>query len=697
MQMSDRSRRSNRISKLSRATAEIQPLEPRRLFAVTGPATLPDLTVPHSAGAQTINLDSYFTGAAVPANTYDFNTTLGVMPVTLTPGITPLTVANFLSYNSSGAYTNTVIHRLDSGFVWQTGEYTFDSSQADPFVTTPVGAGVQNEFSQSNTIGTIALAKLSGNANSGTDGFFFNLADNSQNLDSQNGGFTVFGHVDGTAGLDVMNAIGAETVIDDSSAAGDDFSTLPVQSASAGVTASNLLFIKSIVASGSPYSVISSDPSFATAAISGDNLVVTPVAAGTAHITVSALDSAGDTVSSTFDVTVPDVTPEAIGFGSGVNTAIYKDVAGATVKVSLSGPQTSATLQFDGSNIATTTKGSTLTVTGDSLSLRLMDMSGTSRKTIVHVTTNGKPATVGGFRSDGDVGNIVAPDITLNGTTSVNTGLYLITLGGMADGSVLYANALGNMTFNGSTTGTIETNGPINVFTAKGAMGGTIDAQFINKFIGRDVSTDFNLTAYFKALQISGAYSGVLAAQTLGKATINTLSNATIALNAQNIYDLGTLNVKKSTGSTIGAVGNLGNIVFSGPIASTNILAGIPVDATSISAADLSTFTGTGIISSLKVGGSKTANGFADSSIGAVELMKVQLSNIVDAASTATFYGIAADRIVSLRGFFQFQTAGAERRLQPGNSRRPPGQGRHRVDEREVRDRLTRRLFCKTG
>ena len=59
-----------------------------------------------------------------------------------------------------------------------------------------------------NERGTLALAKLEDAPDSGTTGWFINLADNRANLDNQNGGFTVFGRVL-EEDMAVVDAIGA--------------------------------------------------------------------------------------------------------------------------------------------------------------------------------------------------------------------------------------------------------------------------------------------------------------------------------------------------------------------------------------------------------------------------------------------------------------------------------------------------------
>jgi len=119
----------------------------------------------------------------------------------------PVTVANFLSYVNSGAYDDTIIHRKVNDFVIQGGGFYYDAASSD-IAAISVEPAIVNEFSRSNTRGTIAMAKVGGDPNSATSQWFVNLGDNSANLDSQNGGFTVFGKVLGT-GMTAADAIGA--------------------------------------------------------------------------------------------------------------------------------------------------------------------------------------------------------------------------------------------------------------------------------------------------------------------------------------------------------------------------------------------------------------------------------------------------------------------------------------------------------
>jgi peptidyl-prolyl cis-trans isomerase A (cyclophilin A) len=147
------------------------------------------------------------------------STSVGDFTLELLDEDTPVTVQNFLNYVNRGAYNQTYIHRLEVGFVAQGGGYRFQ-----PFVG-PIDVvadpPIVNEFKLSNTRGTVAMAKLEGNPDSATNQWFVNLADNSANLDVQNGGFTVFGSVlgDGMSVLDTINALPTVTLGSKASAA----------------------------------------------------------------------------------------------------------------------------------------------------------------------------------------------------------------------------------------------------------------------------------------------------------------------------------------------------------------------------------------------------------------------------------------------------------------------------------------------
>ncbi|MEX1198105.1 MAG: peptidylprolyl isomerase [Pseudohongiellaceae bacterium] len=139
------------------------------------------------------------------------STTYGDFSIELFEEQTPATVENFLGYVGRGDYRRTFLHRLESDFVVQGGGYRFIpgcSAGVRPCgpVEVPQQAPVQNEPGISNTRGTVAMAKLSGDPDSATSQWFVNLDDNSEELDDQNGGFTAFGEVLGD-GMDVLDRI----------------------------------------------------------------------------------------------------------------------------------------------------------------------------------------------------------------------------------------------------------------------------------------------------------------------------------------------------------------------------------------------------------------------------------------------------------------------------------------------------------
>jgi len=131
------------------------------------------------------------------------HTNHGIITIQLDAAKAPQTVANFIDYVNSGAYSNTVFHRVIPNFMIQGGG--FEPGMKQKATKTPI----QNEAANGlkNDKYTIAMART-GDPHSATTQFFINTGKNDfLNYPGQDGwGYCVFGKV--TEGMDVVDAIG---------------------------------------------------------------------------------------------------------------------------------------------------------------------------------------------------------------------------------------------------------------------------------------------------------------------------------------------------------------------------------------------------------------------------------------------------------------------------------------------------------
>ena len=321
----------------------------RVVLPPTVATTIPAQLVSHNGNAS-IPLSDKFTDPDT-TSAAQLVTSQGTMNLILydtttsTQNATPLTVANFLSYirnygvsDTTNKYDGTVFHRSLAGFIVQGGSFKVQSSPNN-FSSITTAPSPTNEPVNSNTRGTVAMAKLGSDPNSATDQFFFNLLDNSANLDNQNGGFTAFARVAGN-GMAVAEAIAALPTVDSVvNVSGSPTATLtdwPLTSSSAAMDTTKVVSITS-ASKNLPlmtYAITGNTNSSAvTASIntvvdgsgnSSSTLQITGAALGQSNVTVTATDLDGNTVSQTFAVTVdqaPSITSNAPSTNGAVGSA----------------------------------------------------------------------------------------------------------------------------------------------------------------------------------------------------------------------------------------------------------------------------------------------------------------------------------------------------------------------------------------
>ena len=376
-------------------------------------------TTAASPTAKTVDLAGIFTDQDFENSEVQFRTSAGNINVELFDPATPITVANFYEYATSGRYDDTIFHRLAPGFVLQGGGFSFNDT-ANTFPSVSTDPTIQNEFSatRSNLASTIATAKLGGDPNSASSQFFFNLGNNSANLDAQNGGFTVFGKIVGatnttTVSDPVLNDLVSpggvsDTSVSNRSSTNSAFNDLPLDgytgsSFPSDATPENFLRILgvdtvrrnevlsySLMSGNSPVAII--DTSLFTAEIIHHRLTITPKAnqSGQADIVVRATDMAGESVTTTIRVHVapvgnaaPTATVTLTPTQPLVNSTL---TASATVADSNSNPVNLTYVWKLGSTVVKTTTA-TSSVT-DTLDLSMISTEAAGNVITVEVTPN---------------------------------------------------------------------------------------------------------------------------------------------------------------------------------------------------------------------------------------------------------------------------------------------------------------------
>lgn len=443
-----------------------------------------DVSVFKNAANTLIDLAGHFSDPDFTNSRVRIHTSEGPINVVLFDTQAPRTVANFFNYVVSNRYDNTIFHRLVSNFVLQGGGFRFQANPSSlPAVLTD--STVQNEFSatRSNVRGTVAMAKVDGNPNSATSQFFFNLADNSNNLDNQNGGFTVFGRLAGDADQTVVNRLAAYPIRNQ----GGNFTQIPLKNYTGNnfptdTTASNYALIRDVEIIRRDeflrYEVVANtNPSLVTAAIQRNRLSLDYAdnATGTATITVRAIDRYGASVTDTFTVTVNNQAPTAT-VNLTPDPARTNDTLTATVTRSdPDGDPVTLTYRWlvDGNEMKVTTT----TATTDTFDLSIVGNGDKGQTITVEVTPN-----------DGTVNGTTASDAL----TIINSAPQILTLALSPDPPSATDTLTANVTTNDDDGDTVTLSylWRLNGFELAGETSDTLDLATVGASSGDQIDVE---------------------------------------------------------------------------------------------------------------------------------------------------------------------------------------------------------------
>jgi cyclophilin family peptidyl-prolyl cis-trans isomerase len=299
------------------------------LAAPTLVAPIPDQAVLKNAPESNIPLATRFVdqGVSVVRFTIVVNGVSRTVDVALLDVSKPITTNNFKAYMNAGRFNNTIIHRSAVysanpliPFVLQGGGFTTPTGNNVPPGSVQTFAPIQNEPGISNRRGTIAMAKVGNQPNSATSQWFFNMNNDNATtpgfalLDTQNGGFTVFGRVIGN-GMSILDSIIAFDTLNLADFYGNSsLDDIPVPGYVGGPTIRPTDFVNVTTVAPVPnaanrgvtFTVVSSNPNIVAASIVNDALRLSyaPGVFGSAFITVTATSADTTTTTDTLTATI---------------------------------------------------------------------------------------------------------------------------------------------------------------------------------------------------------------------------------------------------------------------------------------------------------------------------------------------------------------------------------------------------------
>jgi hypothetical protein len=392
------------------------------------------------------------------------------------------------------------------------------------------------------------------------------------------------------------------------------------------------------------FTATSTDPALVNPTVVGNNLTLTYGRGlrGSATVTVTATEEGtGATTQDTFEVTVGSAQNVSIGQGANAQSVVFTDADGTVATIRAAGGSVIAAVSGD--NLAQSTTGRTVTVTGNNLGLSNLTLVGDNPNvTIKTVGGSDGRITVGAMSAAGPARGVSGRGVVLRGSATFSNSVGRLDLAG-TDGATITIQRSGlagfvepSITIGTASNTDITSQAPLKV--KLGTWGGD------------DVNPDTITAPAIRNLQVNGDFNGALDVsgngQRTGTPAVGNVRVGGVASGAWTVGSLKTLRAGTVANAVIRSGGGIGSIVANS-ITGTTIFAGMAgTAAAGALPIDKSAFATPAAIGTVTLRG-KTQSQFASSVIAATTLGRLNLG-VVSAENSGTAFGVAADAISSL-------------------------------------------------